>query len=154
MLKKLNLGCGNDIKREEDVDWVNLDISPDVGADVVADFVQTPWPADDDSFDEVLANNSLTQVLTSREYIDVINEIWRITKPDGVIKIRVPYALHPCAFQDPIDCRRFTEESFTYMDINHRRYEEYGKHYGFPPFYVKLIDNNGVQMKFELRPVK
>ncbi len=152
-MRKLNLGCGNDIRREDGIEWVNLDSSDEVKADIVEDFATTyPWPFQDGEFDEVVANNSLTQILNNDDFINVMHELWRVTKPNGVIKIRVPYALHECAWQDPMDSRRFTPESFTYMEAGHRRYEQYGKHYGFPPFHVKLVENNGIQMHFELIP--
>ena len=155
MIRKLNLGCGNDIRREEGVEWVNLDSKYVPGVDVQEDFVSAyPWPVEDDTFDEVLANNSLSQILDPKDFVNVMKELWRVTKDGGLIHIRVPNALHPCAYQDPMDCRRFTEESFTYMEDGHRRYDEYGKHYGFPPFKVKLYENNGIQMKFELIPIK
>lgn len=148
-LEKLNLGCGRD-KREG---YINLDISPDVKPDVVCD-IQSCIPFRDDTFDEVLANNVLTQILESKVYLSVINDLWRITKPTGEIIIRVPLATDACAFQDPMDCRRFTDQSFTYMEYGHRRYEQYGKHYGFKPFKVDWVDNNGHQMTVKICPVK
>jgi hypothetical protein len=109
-------------------------------------------PFKDNEFTEVFAYNVLTQIESNGDFIEAINELWRIT--DGVIHVRVPFALHECAFQDPMDCRRFTEESFTYMEGDHRRYIQYGKHYGFKPFKVSLKDNNGRQMLFDLTPIK
>jgi ubiquinone/menaquinone biosynthesis C-methylase UbiE len=146
-MNKLNLGCGKDYKEG----YVNLDISDGVGADIVAD-VQFGIPFDDDTFDEVLVNNMLTQVERGKDFVRVMNELHRVCK--GEIFVRVPLVSDACAWQDPMDCRRFTPESFTYMEEGHRRYEQYGKHYGFSPFKVEILENNGRQMRVKLTPCK
>lgn len=150
MLKtKLNLGCGRDLREG----YVNMDISNKVGADVVQS-MERGLPFEDNTFIEVLAYNSLTQISTPRVFVFVMNEIHRILKSTGKLIVRVPLATHECAFQDVFDTIRFTDQSFTYMEHGHRRYDQYGKHYGYKPFHVKLIENNGRQMIFELTPVK
>lgn len=146
-MDKLNLGCGRDYREG----YINADMSPDVGADKVFD-VTYGIPYADNHFKEVVANNVLTQIADSKDFLRVMNELWRVT--DGEIHVRVPYALHECAWQDQMDSRRFTPESFTYMEYGHRRYEQYGKHYGFKPFIIELLENNGIQMKFKLCPKK
>lgn len=148
MKSRLNLGCGKDYREG----YVNLDISKDVGADIVWDAVGSGLPFEDDSFDEVLVNNMLTQINLFKDFVYVINELHRVCS--GKIYIRVPNADDTCAFQDPADARRFTDQTFTYMEHGHRRYEQYGKHYGFKPFTVELLENNGRQMSFVLCPVK
>lgn len=148
-MEKLNIGCGRDYREG----YTNADISPLVGADIVFDITDYV-PFRDNTFDEVLCNNVLTQVCDSKKFVQVMNDLWRITKPDGFIQIRVPLVTDICAFQDPMDCRRFTDQTFTYMEYGHRRYEQYGKHYGFKPFMVELLDNNGRQMTFKLCPKK
>lgn len=142
---KLNIGCGND-KREG---YINADISPLCNPDVVMDITK-PLPYDDNTFDEILCNNVLTQILDPKDFLSTMNELWRVCK--GFIDLRVPLATHECAFQDPMDSRRFTAESFTYMQCGHRRYEQYGKHYGFKPFQVEIYENNGRQIKVKLTP--
>lgn len=146
-MKKLNVGCGRDILPE----YVNLDISPDVGADLVAD-IRYGIPAGHGEYDEVLCNNVLTQISDPQDFVRVMNELWRVTKHGGKTIVRVPLATDPCAFQDPMDVRRFTEESFTYMDSSHRRFKQYGNHYGFMPWHTAITDNNGKQMTVELTP--
>lgn len=140
---KLNIGCGND-KLEG---WVNADARTSCNPDVKCVLGET-LPFKDDQFDEVRAFNVLTQVSKIRK---AMNELWRVT--NGFILIRVPDAANICAFQDPMDFRHFTDQSFTYMEHGHRRYEQYGKMYGFKPFKVELLEHKE-QMLFKLTPVK
>lgn len=148
-MQKLNLGCGRDYREG----YTNLDVSSDVGADVVHN-LRDCLPFDDNYYDEVLANNVLCQIQNTNIFIHIIKELHRVTKHTGFIQIRVPNAKDICAWQDPLDVRRFTDQSFTYMEYGHRRYEQYGKHYGFPPFTVELLEDNGQQLTFKLCPVK
>jgi len=141
---KLNIGCGRDIRKG----WVNIDISKEVGADCVWD-IRKGIPLSDNTVDEIAINNVLCQI--DKEFKDVMNELWRVCR--GSITLRVPNAEDICAFQDPEDCRRFTDQTFTYMQYGHRRYEQYGKHYGYKPFDVELLEK-GVQLTFKLCPRK
>ncbi len=143
----LNIGCGNDKMN----DAINADISPLCNPDVVCKLGAT-LPFKDNQFKEVFAFNVLTQIEANADFVKAINELHRVT--NGVVHIRVPDALDVCAFQDSMDCRRFTDQSFTYMDASHRRYSQYGKHYGYLPFKVELVENNGRQMLFDLYPIK
>lgn len=148
-MHKLNLGCGRNILE----DYVNLDITTKYGANIAAN-IEEKLPFANDSFDEVLAENVLCQVSGPKSYLNLMNELWRVTKRGGDIIVRVPLVTHPCAFQDPFDVMHFTPESFTYMQQGHRRYDQYGVLYGFKPFYVKIVDDNGAQMVANLSPVK
>ena len=148
-MNKVNLGCGKDYR----YGYINTDVVRGIGADMVFDMTKG-LPFSDDSIDEMIINNSLTQILKFKDFVKVMNEIWRVCKNDSEIIIRVPNAKHICSFQDPADCRRFTDQSFTYMQHDHRRYKQYGEHYGFAPFVVELLDNNGRQMTFKLCPKK
>ena len=148
-MEKLNIGCGHDYRDG----YINADISPEVGADVVLDITEE-LPFGDNTFDEIVVNNVLCQVCDPKRFVLVMNELHRITDSTGRIYIRVPNAADICAFQDPMDCRRFTDQTFTYMQDGHRRYDQYGKHYGFKPFGVELLEDNGRQLTFKLWPIK
>ena len=47
---RLNLGCGNDIRKG----WTNVDSRVDVGADVICDLSILPWQWDDGSASDVM----------------------------------------------------------------------------------------------------
>lgn len=144
---KLNLGCGKDYRDG----YINADVATGLRLDVSFNAIDgIPYP--DNFFGEVLTSNMICQIEKNADFVKVMNEIWRVCS--GKVFLRVPNAMNVCAFQDPMDCRRFTPESFTYMDANHRRYDQYGKHYGFPPFTILKIDDNGRQIEFILKPLK
>lgn len=145
---RLNLGCGRDYRKG----YINADISPEVKPDVVCN-IEDVIPFRNDTFDEVLCNNVLDQIFFPEVFVSVMNDLWRITKKDGEIFIRVPNAEDACAFQDPMSSRTFTDQTFSYMEEGHRRYEQYGRHYGFRPFKVELLEKKQ-QLKFKLCPIK
>ncbi len=84
MKKKINLGCGTDIKE----DFINLDNHNKCGADYIWDLKKLPLPFKDNSFEYVLASHVIEDFTNP---IPLLDEIVRITKKDGLIEIRVPY---------------------------------------------------------------
>ena len=80
--KKLNLGCGEDIK----AGWVNLDFIKLPGVDVVHDIEKPPFPFKDEEFDEILAQDTMEHIWNM---IPVMKDLYRILKPGGKLTIRV-----------------------------------------------------------------
>lgn len=107
MEKKLNLGCGNDIRK----DWINLDIAPLQGVDVVHDLNHLPLPFDNNSFDFILCQD----ILEHLDYIDLLRELHRIIKPGGIVEIRVPHFSSRFNYIDPTHKKRFSIQTFDYF---------------------------------------
>jgi SAM-dependent methyltransferase len=108
-MKKLNLGCGNDVKKG----WVNLDVIKMPGVDVVHDLNRTPWPFSAGEFDEVLCQDVLEHV---DDLLTVLKEIHRVLKPGGIARIRVPHFTSAIAYNDPTHKRFFAWNSFEYFE--------------------------------------
>jgi len=106
-MKKLNLGCGRDIKRG----WVNLDFVKGKGVDVVYDLNITPLPFQDGEFDYILCQDVLEHV----NFIPLINDIHRILKKNGTLKIRVPPFTSKLNFEDPTHTHQFSVRTFDYF---------------------------------------
>ena len=104
---KLNLGCGNDIKKG----WVNLDIYKGEGIDVVHDLNNLPLPFEDNSFNYILCKDILEHV----NYVDVMNELHRILKKGGIIRIRVPHFTSKSNYADPTHINLFSSNTFYYF---------------------------------------
>ena len=82
--KKLNLGCGQDIKQG----YVNADIRKLNGVDIVVD-MEKPLPFQNEEFDEVLMKDSMEHV-SWRNIEQLINEVHRILKKGGKLIIQCP----------------------------------------------------------------
>jgi len=90
---RLNFGCGKDIKRG----WVNVDIQKGEGIDKSFDFNKFPYPFKDNTFDYILVDNVLEHFDDPRK---VVEELWRISKPDAIIEVKVPYYHSAGAYND------------------------------------------------------
>ena len=99
-MKVLDLGSGKfPYKPKENEKVIRLDISPEVKPDVVWDLRKIPLPFKKNEFDLIVAHNILEH-FTDDQYENIIEELWRICKPDGVIDILVPYFSHPGAWEN------------------------------------------------------
>ncbi len=111
--KKLNLGCGKDI-RPAAAGWVNLDSAKLNGVDVVWDIEKLPLPFQDGEFGEILANDILEHI----EYISVLKDLHRILKVGGKIIIRVPHFTSKNNFSDPTHKKLFSVVTFDFFVKN------------------------------------
>lgn len=107
-MKKLNLGCGKDIRKE----YVNLDSIKLPGVDVIHDIEKFPWPFEDNTFNEVIANHVLEHIA---DLVKTMEEMHRVCAVDAIIKIRVPYFASPIYHTDPTHKRKFTYNTFEYF---------------------------------------
>lgn len=82
--KKLNFGCGTRIMKG----YVNLDVVPLKGVDVVHDLNKFPYPFKKNYFDEIYARNILEHL---DDLVKVMKELHRVLKPKGKLIIEVPY---------------------------------------------------------------
>jgi len=75
-MKKLNFGCGEDIR----TGWDNVDIQKSQKVQKSFDFNKFPYPIKDDTYDYVWSRSVL-------EHLDepdkVLHELWRICKRGG-----------------------------------------------------------------------
>lgn len=107
-MKKLNIGCGNDIKKGH----VNLDFVRQPGVDVVHDLEKFPWPFKTNTFDEVYSSHFLEHVSDLQK---TLKEISRICKDKAHIIIRVPHFSCGVSYRDPTHKRLFSYFTFDYF---------------------------------------
>ena len=108
---KLNLGCGTNIKEG----WTNLDMVNHKGVDVIHDMNNFPYPFEDDTFDEVLLSHILEHLENPQKTIE---ELYRITKHEGSIKIVVPHFSSWSVWGDPTHKRGYNSGALSHMDVN------------------------------------
>ncbi len=110
-VQRLHLGCGRNVLPG----WVNLDVVPLQGVDVVADLDDCPnarLPFDDGAFDAFLGNHLLEHI---RHSLPLMQELHRIAKPGARAIFNVPYGSSDDAFEDPTHVRQYFVTSFGYF---------------------------------------
>ncbi|MBD3252960.1 methyltransferase domain-containing protein [Candidatus Pacearchaeota archaeon] len=105
---KVNFGCGEKIYE----DFINIDRLPLPNVDLVWDLEKTPLPFKSNSVSEIKCEHILEHV---KNFMPLIEELWRICKPGAFIKIYAPYFRYEAAYRDPTHVRFFTEHSFDYF---------------------------------------
>jgi SAM-dependent methyltransferase len=131
MKSKLHLGCGTIILP----DHVNVDSAALPGVDIVHDLTIFPWPFEDQQFDEVILVDILEHLPS---IIKTLEEIYRITKPNGKVLIRVPYYNSTDASADPTHIHVFNECSFDYFDPG-KAMGQAREYYSTAKFHTQLI---------------
>lgn len=111
-LKVLDLGCGN--KKRPGA--IGIDFNSRTAADIIHNLNNFPYPLEDSSFDEIYLDNTLEHL---DDVIRVMEEVHRILKPGGLVKVIVPYFRSLWACIDPTHKHFFTVESFAYFDPDH-----------------------------------
>lgn len=84
---KLNLGCGDDIREG----WINVNLFPHEGADIVWDLNKFPYPFKDKSADYILLDNILEHL---DDTVLTVFECHRLLSDTGTLEIKVPYMFH------------------------------------------------------------
>jgi 2-polyprenyl-3-methyl-5-hydroxy-6-metoxy-1,4-benzoquinol methylase len=139
----LNLGCG-ELARP---DCLNVDIRKTSITDVQWDISVLPWPwGGDEQFDEVWALDIIEHMLW---VIPVMDEIWRVMKPEGRLHIRTTNYLTANSYRDPTHFHYFTHESFDFWDPR----TELGVRYPYTErkFWVLERREDGEELVFELQ---
>jgi len=140
---RLNLGCG----RKKLDGYINIDKNEHLQPDIVRN-IEKGLPFTDNSVDEVYISHTLEHI---KDLIFVMDEIWRVCKPDVLVKIIVPYGLSVSGVRDPTHIRFFVEDSFDYFD----RDTVLGQiGYGKCNFKVLKRKRDGEELYFELKTVK
>ncbi len=83
-IKRLNWGCGPDVR----FGWVNSDIAPAPGVDIVGD-IRAGLPLAADTFDYIVSIHALPEI-PYRDMNRVLQELRRVLKPNGVLRLALP----------------------------------------------------------------
>lgn len=116
----LDIGCG-ETKRPN---FVRLDKRKLPGIDIVHDLEVFPYPLPDECCLTILASHILEHIKPWL-FIDVMNELWRITKVDGGLAISMPYGRSDGYIQDPTHCTPCNEATWAYFDPSYSLYKVY-----------------------------
>jgi len=106
---KLHFGCGT----KKLVGWINCDNDAGCNPDKIIDLTK-PLPFEDNSVDEILCWNTMEH-LPGLYPMKLLEEIYRILKPGGTFKFRVPMACTPTAHIAIDHVSYYTPQSFRNM---------------------------------------
>lgn len=132
---KLHIGCGRTILPG----WVNVDFLKLPGVDVVADLDDcrsNTLPFENNSVDEILASHVLEHI---KDILPLMQELWRISKNNSSMVIRVPHGASDDAWEDPTHVRAFFPKSFGYFSQPYYWRADYGYRGDWQPETVEII---------------
>jgi hypothetical protein len=126
MKKELLLGCGSCrtkklFLKQENKDWSNLttlDMTSSCNPDVVHDLNITPWPFEDNSFDEIHMYEVLEHLGRQGDFESFFAhfaEIYRILKPEGHLFGTTPSIRSRWLWGDPGHTRYIGPESMFFL---------------------------------------
>lgn len=105
---RLNLGCGRKYLKG----YINCDFIRSVKAEHYFDLEVFPYPFESNFADEILLDNVLEHL---QDVTRTMEEMHRVLKPAGLLRVFVPYAKSDWALQDPTHKHFFTEKSMDYF---------------------------------------
>jgi SAM-dependent methyltransferase len=82
--RRLNWGCGH----SGEPGWINSDVKAGPGIDISAD-IQAGLPLEDGAIDYVVSIHAL-QEIPYPEIVSILQELRRVLKPDGVLRLVLP----------------------------------------------------------------
>jgi len=136
-LRRLNVGCGN--QRLDG--WIGIDRVQTRATDIVRDVLRG-LPFEDSSVDEILCDNFLEHIGPSEDLIFVLNEFYRVLKPEGIATIIVPDGRSQAAWQDPTHVRAFVPRSSLYWSQDLQWAKLYGITANFDVNVIEYGDRN------------
>jgi len=110
-LETLNVGAGNHI-------WngaVNHDLRkhrPEI--DVAHDLNDLLWPWEDGSFDQIGASSVFEHLAI--DLVTALDECWRILRPGGTLRVKLPHWKHDNAYADPTHRWRYSLRALNVFD--------------------------------------
>jgi ubiquinone/menaquinone biosynthesis C-methylase UbiE len=115
---KLNVGSG--YKRI--LDYLNLDDDPSCNPDILInlDDKNLRLPFDDNTVDSVICHHFFEHV---REFIPLLQELYRVSKPGTLWDVRVPHYNHEISIIDCTHVRQILPETFRLFSKKHNKLE-------------------------------
>ena len=104
--------------------WVGMDLVEFPGVDIVWDITKHPYPLPDECCIQILASHILEHIppvvyidgVTHFQLIEIMDEFWRIMKPDGTLAIAYPHGNSQGYLKDPTHCHPMNEAVWCYFD--------------------------------------
>lgn len=111
----VDLGCG----ARKTPGAFGVDAAPLPGVDLVHDLGETPYPLPTNCAHEIHLNHVLEHF---ENPLPILEEVWRVARPNGRVLIRTPHYSGRYAWNDPTHRRAFSADSFRYFGENNYSY--------------------------------
>lgn len=145
----LYLGAGKDRKEG----YVHVDAFPFPGIDVICNIGKERLPFEDSSIDSVFTQDFMEHL--APEYkVPVINDIWRVLKPEGTMEHWIPNAGSKNDFGSPSHLSHWSLQQFEHFDLDSYRFNLDRDYEGFIGAFRKVVaeEVNFKQEYFGLMP--
>lgn len=106
----LDIGCGGNKQKN----FVGMDKRKLPGVDIIHDLEKFPYPFEKESVLTIVASHIIEHIKPWL-MLDLMNELWRITKVGGQLAIIVPYGVSHGFIQDPTHCNPCNETTWQYF---------------------------------------
>lgn len=116
----LDVGCGENIQPG----FVGMDKRALPNVQIVHDIESFPWPLEDESCAVILMSHIIEHIAPNK-HIDLLNELWRIMIPDGLLIISTPYPYSFGWHQDPTHIASWNEATPYYFVPGNGLYNVY-----------------------------
>lgn len=118
---RLDIGCG----ANKQPNFIGIDVQELPGVDIVHDVNIHPWPLPDECATGAMCSHLVEHIppvafrpdgRTWFPFIEFMDEVWRILKPDGQFAISCPHGWSAGYLQDPTHCNALNENTWYYFD--------------------------------------
>lgn len=136
--ERLNLGSAFN----HEPGFYSLDVSPNVGADLVHDLETVPLPIDDDRFDVILGSHVFEHI---HNFVPLVKDLHRILKPGGFLISVTPYGTSDDAWDNPFHVRQFGTMTWhffhqgLYQQKDHAGHGDFGVDYTLRVVDMRLV---------------
>jgi SAM-dependent methyltransferase len=108
MMNKLDLCSGTAAPQRKREGYITIDARPFDGVDHVCNLGSTPLPFEDNTFWEIRAHDALEHIRDG--FFELMDECWRVLRPNGIFDITVPRFPSPAAVMHPEHVQYFLGE--------------------------------------------
>ena len=116
MALKLDLACGT----AKHPGFIGIDRYLFDGVDIVRDLMRG-LPFSDNTVDHILAQH-IVEHFDGEDLLFLVEEMWRVGVPDGVIEVIVPSASSPNRYIDPTHkTRDWSDDSFKFWYVDEKK---------------------------------
>lgn len=136
---RLHLGCGDRVYPS----WMNIDRYPTSPSVTGCDLSRDPIAAQTDSIDYIFSEDFLEHLPPERR-VSILNEMWRVLVPGGVMEHYVPNAGSQNDFGSPSHLSHWNLQTFEHVDVDSYRWDKdrtfEGIHCGFTKVSADLLN--------------